>query len=139
AILDGWSVASLQTELMNEYFDRLQGTEPLSDAPKAKYRDFIAREQQSLQSADTREYWRGLLAGASLQTLPQARGGEQKGQDVATFEMKFDPNTCTALERLARELGVHVKTLLLAAHVKVMSVVSGESTVLTGVVYHGRL
>jgi hypothetical protein len=39
----------------------------------------------------------------------------------------------------SRELGVHVKSLLLAAHVKVMSLISGQCDVLTGMLSNRRL
>ncbi|TMC18165.1 MAG: amino acid adenylation domain-containing protein, partial [Chloroflexi bacterium] len=44
----------------------------------------------------------------------------------------------TALKRLARELAIPIKSVLLSAHLRVMSMLSGQGDVLTGLVSHGR-
>lgn len=140
SILDGWSVASLQTELIGHYFDLMEGTLRVISAPQAMYRDFVARERQALQSSVSREYWKELLKGSSRSTLPRLdeKRAQGRGKEVATWSSCFAPRTGAELERRARHLGVHLKLLLLAAHVKVMSAICGERTVLTGMVSHGR-
>src|SRR5690606_16611524 len=49
AILDGWSVASLVTELFQTYRALLAGQPPTAEA-SVPYREFIAAEQASLAS-----------------------------------------------------------------------------------------
>jgi non-ribosomal peptide synthetase component F len=58
AILDGWSVATLITEVVEEYAARLSGKtfEP-SAAPAAKFRQYIALEKACVESAEERAYW----------------------------------------------------------------------------------
>ncbi|HEY6926421.1 MAG TPA: amino acid adenylation domain-containing protein, partial [Steroidobacteraceae bacterium] len=139
-ILDGWSVATLQTELISHYAALMAGRAHVMAAPRASYRDFVGRERQALQSTPSREFWRGLLEGASLPLLPRSRGAnESKGRQAAALRRDFAPELGQRLELCAQQLGVHLKLLLLAAHVKVMSVVCGQRDVVTGLVSHGRL
>jgi amino acid adenylation domain-containing protein len=140
-ILDGWSVASLQTELLIHYFSLLESRERVIEAPRVMYRDYIAHERQALQSVASQEYWIGLLDGTSLPQSPKAGDarGNLKGHEVATYTVSLESEIGQGLERCAQQLDVHLKLLLLAAHVKVMSVVYGEQSVLTGLVSHGRL
>lgn len=140
AIVDGWSMACLETELIGHYSSVIKGGEWSIEAPRRMYRDYIAREQRGLQSTASREFWRNLLEGASLPSLPRSGGrSKEKGQEVCTHVISFEPEIGRRLEALAQQLGVHLKILLLAAHVKVMSVICGEPTVVTGMVSNGRL
>ncbi|HEV7515730.1 MAG TPA: amino acid adenylation domain-containing protein, partial [Thermoanaerobaculia bacterium] len=62
AILDGWSMSSLLTELMQLYLRLLDSAEvapPL--APAAQMRDLVAFERQALADPGAREFWRGWL------------------------------------------------------------------------------
>jgi amino acid adenylation domain-containing protein len=141
AILDGWSVASLQTELLNRYVHFMEGRALELTEPAALYRDYIARERQALQSARSQEYWRELLQGAPRTAVPvlQSEHGAHRGAAVASHRVIFEEGLSQRLDASARQLGVGVRLLLLAAHVKVLSVVCAEDDVLTGVVSHGRL
>src|SRR5258706_533536 len=58
AILDGWSVASLLTELFQRYLSLIEGDTPPDGAPPATlFRDFVALEQEVQQSEDAQRYW----------------------------------------------------------------------------------
>lgn len=141
AILDGWSLASLQTELFEHYLNLLDGKDVAPARPASLYRDYIALEQQALQSSESREFWREALADVHVLPLPvsdEARQ-ERRGLAVATYDTAFTPELYRQLTARARTLGVALKTLLLAAHVKVLSLWSGQHDVLTGLVSNGRL
>ena len=53
AILDGWSVASLVTDLLRRYPARLDGTTLPAVRPAARYRDFVAGERAALAAPRT--------------------------------------------------------------------------------------
>ncbi|HTQ77181.1 MAG TPA: amino acid adenylation domain-containing protein, partial [Burkholderiales bacterium] len=141
AILDGWSLASLQTELFEHYLALHSGRELTIAAPQSLYRDYIALEEQALQSAEAREFWTRLLADAVRLKLPEPEKARarQKGIQVATCDSELDEGLCGRLKARSRELKVPLKTLLFAAHLKVMALASGHSDVLTGLVSNGRL
>lgn len=139
AIADAWSAACIGTELIGHYCSVIKGREWFVEMPRTTYRDQIAREQRALQSIPSREFWRTLLEEASLPSLPRFGGrGKRKGQEVSTHAMSFEPECLRKLEALAQQLGVDLQILLLAAHVKVMSVICGEAAVLTGMASNGR-
>ncbi|NEQ83760.1 MAG: hypothetical protein F6K26_27305, partial [Moorea sp. SIO2I5] len=70
-ILDGWSVASLITSLLQDYWGRLGYLPPQPiKSLDSTYRDFIVLEQQAIQSETTRQFWQEYLQGAVFSRLP---------------------------------------------------------------------
>ncbi len=55
--LDGWSVASLWSELLRLYVASLQGETPVEPPPATTYRDFVALERTALTSEESRNFW----------------------------------------------------------------------------------
>jgi amino acid adenylation domain-containing protein len=141
AILDGWSLASLQTELFEHYLSLQAGKEIAMTAPKSLYRDYIALEQQALQSEEAQEFWRQLLDDAVRLRLPnpEKARAHQKGIQIMTCDATIEEGLYGRLKERARELNVPLKTLLFGAHLKVMALVSGQPDVLTGLVSNGRV
>jgi amino acid adenylation domain-containing protein len=79
----------------------------------------------------SREYWRGkLMAGGSTAIPRWTREPVAKG--MATHQTSLDPGLSAAVRRLAQSLDVPLSALLLAAHAKVLSALSGEREVITG-------
>jgi len=140
AILDGWSYSTMLTELFKIYFSLLGEDVEISGPPTITYRDFIALEQEALQSDECRNFWTEKLKGCVSTVLPRppyldrAQGGPQSSME----EVYISTETSEGLDRLAGSLGVPLKTVLLAAHMKVMSLLSGQVDVLTGLVSNGR-
>jgi amino acid adenylation domain-containing protein len=139
AILDGWSVASFQTELFTEYA-RLRAThektlflKPLATA----FKTMVAREKQALGSEEMRSFWRSYLAGdaGSSLSMPQAGGPIEPD---GTCELAIPRRLKDELAEIAYQLRVPLRTVLLTAHARVMSTLVGNSDVVTGVLSHGR-
>ncbi|HKV39926.1 MAG TPA: amino acid adenylation domain-containing protein, partial [Blastocatellia bacterium] len=144
AILDGWSNASLLTELFHRYQLILgRRSDPASAAPLTSYSDFVAAERQSLESDDARQYWTQALEGASVSSLfrwPRQHGHATVSQANSRMEEISIPIDVSAkLHQRARDLGLPLKSVLLAAHLRVMSVAAGQDDVTTGVITNGRL
>src|SRR5262249_59628874 len=57
---------------------------------------------------------------------------------VSSLEVPIAPEMATAIKRFAREVAAPLKSVLLAAHFRVMSLLSGRADVVTGVVTNGR-
>ena len=71
AILDGWSVATMLTELFNVYSVQ-QTDERSSEAPLgASFRDFVAAERAILESEEARQYWSTMLSDSTQTRLPR--------------------------------------------------------------------
>src|SRR5262249_6717203 len=77
---------------------------------------------------------------ASPTTLPQWRpfsAGETSTSQI--FDLPIPEEVSNGVKQTARDCNVPLKSALLAAHLRVMALVSGNADVLTGVVSHGRL
>jgi Condensation domain len=71
-----------------------------------------------------------------LASLPDHPRGEQVVSERHVIE--FDAALRERLSDCARHLRVPLRSLLLAAHLRVLALISGQSEVMTGVVVHGR-
>jgi amino acid adenylation domain-containing protein len=139
--LDGWSVASLITELFERYFALLAGT-PLSIEPplSASYGDFVALEREALASEDCRRYWTSKLGDANASKLARRSAPEQTSElpKVSRVDVPISPEISEGVIKLARSAGVPLKSVLLAAHCKVVGLWSGQKDVFTGLFVNGR-
>lgn len=143
AILDGWSVAATLTEAFAFYAELLnaQDTLPSLGAPLAlEFRDFVALEQEVLNSEEALQYWKHKLADATVATLPNWKPPAQAAStpQAQVFNIPIASEVSADLNNLARETAVPIKSVLLAAHVYVMHLLSGQTDVITGLVTNGR-
>jgi amino acid adenylation domain-containing protein len=141
-ILDGWSLQSTLTEIFTKYFALLDGRALADEPPPATtYRDFVSLERQTLDSPAAKEFWEERLRGCSPTPVPRwpasARGAA--AVRVRRQRIRISPEVLDGLQRLARQAGVPLKSVLLAGHMKVMSLLGGRATALTGLVTNGRL
>ncbi len=163
AILDGWSVASLLTELFQLYRSLGDGAvavpaEGATEAPPAPpdtgLRRFVELERAALAAPPAQEYWRRELALHAASELPrwgaaggaalgasgergdrqESRGGGGRGSLWADLPVVLGEQ----LDALARRLGLPFKSVLLAAHARVLATLCGQSVVTTGIVVGGR-
>ncbi|MFB9724407.1 non-ribosomal peptide synthetase, partial [Planobispora longispora] len=140
AILDGWSVASMVTELLDRYAAELRGERrPPAAPPSATFRDFVARERAAVASPETERFWRDVLADAPVTALPRLPGYRVgDAEDTVAHAVPFDDRLVEGLERAARRARVPLRTVLLAGHLRVLALLTGDSDVVTGIVTHGR-
>ena len=144
AIMDGWSEASLITELVQDYERRLAGETSEVKPLGVGYRDYIALERQALASEQSLAFWKQSLEGHTATPVPlrdwrPQQPGEPAGSGNPQVRMiAVSEQTQEQLRQLAREMGTPLKTVLLAAHMKALQVLSGQSDVTTGVVLNGR-
>ena len=138
AVLDGWSEASLFTELVQRYQARRQGQALAAGELRTSYRDFVALEQRALADPADSMFWDSTLEDFTATRVPRVAGGEGTGEGMEAAVWLTPSSLNERLGALARECGVPVKTVLLAAHLKALSVWCGQRDVLTGLVSHGR-
>lgn len=137
--LDGWSVASLLTELFEHYSSLRQGRVPPRAQLASSYKDFVAVEQEAVASEQCRSYWAGVLSGGVASRLPRHIPHPAAGkQEVVRLNVPLSRETSHRLKSVAGHAGVSLKSVLLAAHVKVVSTLSGQSEVFTGLLINGR-
>lgn len=140
AILDGWSDAMMLIELALTY-RRVLRSELIPSKPlAASYRDFIALERESRGSSVDLAFWREYLRGSQPVTLPPRRAVDvaDGAAGVVVKTIDISEEVSYQLQALARKLAVPLKNVLLAAHVRVMSVLGGQRDVMTTMTSVGR-
>ncbi|BAZ69377.1 amino acid adenylation [Fischerella sp. NIES-4106] len=141
-ILDGWSTASLLTELLHRYWALLHNqTYPLDSSPTITYRDFIALERSTLESEECRNYWTQKLQDCITMQLPRwdCSSPSSTNPEIGVLNVPISSELSDKLKQLARIAQVPLKHVLLAAHIRVINLLSGETDVLTGLESNGRL
>ncbi|HVT17772.1 MAG TPA: non-ribosomal peptide synthase/polyketide synthase [Thermoanaerobaculia bacterium] len=135
ALLDGWSVATLLTELFATY----RG-EPVRAPLATSQRGLVALELQALAASSPRTFWQEELGriGKMPRLLCEPRLRETRRQPSRQRDLAIGEEWLGGLERLAEEAGVPLKSVLLAAHVRVLGAVSGRREVITGLVVSAR-
>ncbi|WP_128092674.1 non-ribosomal peptide synthetase, partial [Streptomyces afghaniensis] len=138
-LLEGWSVNSLYSELLEVYGLLRDGARPEPhQAPPVRFADAIAAELRALESKEDRAYWRDVVAEHAKFVLPAGWHGDLSApaEPVGTaFRLNdLEPG----LRALASAAQASMKSVLLAAHLKVMSQLTDEDAFHTGVVHHTR-
>ncbi len=139
-IMDGWSLAAMLTELFQDYAALIEGRTAGISTPRVTYRDFVELEEEAIRSGEVRDYWTRKLENPTLHSLPRWPKEMRQGgrEQVRGPEIIIGDDTFARLKRLANELGVPTRTVLLTAHCRVMGALTGQSDILTGLVANGR-
>ncbi|MDY7093378.1 MAG: amino acid adenylation domain-containing protein [Acidobacteriota bacterium] len=136
AVLDGWSAASLMTEVLLRYDRQLSASVPPELPPPAPFRAFIAAELEAEESP-AREFWQRTLSGAAAQRLPRwYEASAAEGVEVLSLEVSEQRRA--ALEALGESAGGSLKHALLAAHGLALGRLGGTREVVTVVESNGR-
>ncbi len=140
AISDGWTTNSTLAEIFAAYSALLKRTEPPAEPYSAPFRDYVALERRAARSASSRRYWQEKLADPPPFRLPRWSRLEpgSGAANIRRVNVPVAAEVQDGLERLARAAAVPLKSIALAAHLKVMSLLSGSHDVLTGLLMDGR-
>ncbi|WP_342379995.1 amino acid adenylation domain-containing protein [Myxococcus stipitatus] len=140
AIIDGWSLHSTLVEIFNHHHALVNGQPPPPELPATMtYRDFVAMERRVIESEPHQRFWREQLAGGSVMRLPRwRRAPAAETPRIATVKVPLSRELHDGLLALTRAEGVPLKSILVAAHLKVMGLMSGQDDVITGMGVNGR-
>ena len=137
-ILEGWSYHSLLMELLTAYHQVRDG-KPVEarSMPDVRYVDYVAAELESLESAETRAYWRDVVAKHPKFELPSAWRGDDVPRESYRLELPC-ADIMGDLRAVAKKADVSLKSVLHAAYLKVMGTLTDEATMFTGLVCDTR-
>jgi hypothetical protein len=142
ALLDGWSESATIVELLQNYFDII-ARGAVQDRPSinTRFADFAAIEQEVLADSRVREFWEAELEDVIPTMLPLEQGppAPTHQNPVHFLAVDLPAELSDELKAVARQLGVSLKHLLLAAHAAVLSLVCGERDIIMAVESNGRL
>ncbi len=141
AILDGWSVANLMRELMQDYLFRLGIDVPPIETKvhsATMLAEHVRLEREALESTVAKEFWCQSLAGSRATSLQPFVAHEAPATADPVVTVLIPQWLQDAAGQLAKSRGLPMKSLLLAAHYVILQRLSGEVDVTTGLVTHGR-
>jgi len=135
SILDGWSFASLMTELLLRYE---QGDAIPVGRPKVRYHEFIQRELAEIDSPEARNHW--------ISRSDPAQPLSPQSSTLAPAAPRLDPDAVITVpasvaeraKNTARMLGTPTKCVYFAAYLGAIQHILDVDEVATGVVVHGR-
>ncbi|WP_231632939.1 non-ribosomal peptide synthetase/type I polyketide synthase, partial [Streptomyces clavuligerus] len=131
ALLDTRSAAALAAELLS----RATGSEPAVRTEVDASPAHLALERAAERSADQRAYWADVLEGIEPTEIPLP--GRPPGRPTtaeAEASVPVPPELSEGIRALAARTGVTSRSVHAAAHLALLSYVSGEPDVVTGLV-----
>ncbi|HEV7376647.1 MAG TPA: amino acid adenylation domain-containing protein, partial [Pyrinomonadaceae bacterium] len=141
AIFDGWSDAVFLTELLKLYLAIInEGTVADAQPLSVSFRDYVALERAARNSDESRRFWLEWLSDADTTKAPGLSSNtiDESQSRFETVPIRFSPELGEKLNKLALSTAVPLKSVLMAAHLHVMSVLGGRTDVVTGLVSNGR-
>ncbi len=135
-LMDGWSLPLLLKEVFT-FYEAFANNRPASLGLPRPYKDYITWLQgQDLAAAEV--YWRKQLAGRRAATsIPTVRTQPQ-GTGTGEHELRLSEELTESLNRLARQNGVTLSTLVQGVWAILLSRYSGDDDVVFGVTVSGR-
>lgn len=145
AILDGWSVATIVAELLQEY-RHLDGgpASPVADAALPSFAEYARAEQLSVNDPADRGYWARLLADAppvqisGMRSHAAASGAVPVAKPRVQRTLPIPAKLIADAQRIAGTEHVPVKAVFLGAHLVTVGLFAAQADVTSGIVTHGR-
>ncbi|MDR6594652.1 non-ribosomal peptide synthetase/type I polyketide synthase [Saccharothrix longispora] len=139
AILDGWSVAALVGELLEDHLALVAGRAPAERAPGSTLllAEQVRAEHDARHDQAARRHWARVLEGSRPTAVESVRAHvASPGPGERTLALPAWLDACA--KDFARRRGVPLKSLLLAAHCLALRAMTGVEDVTTGCVTHTR-
>jgi amino acid adenylation domain-containing protein len=142
-VIDGWAVAAMISQISANYATLLSsgklGDEE-SPAP-VTFRDYVNIELSILRDEEVKKHLIQMLEGNTVAHLPRWPIQSQLKPELEIQSLSFEvPNEILAgLQQLVRSEAIPLNYLLLVAHLKVISLLTGQNDVTAGIVVDGRL
>jgi amino acid adenylation domain-containing protein len=138
AVVDGWSHNSLLAELLAAHRAiraGLPGT--VAEPPAVRVADFVALERHAVDSDTIRSFWQTRLGDRERLAFPATWGDRDAPETFHSVRVEL-ADLEPRLHRFAADCAVPVKSVLLAAHVTALGVITGQRRFHTGLVCNGR-
>ena len=139
-LLDGWSTALVENELLAVYEAFCRGEEPRLES-RRPYRDYIAwyqRPDRVLAEPFWRKTLKGILAPTPLVIDRTPTTAEGPGGDYADEEIRLSREAARTLHSFCRQHRLTLSTVLRASWALLLSRYSGEKRVVFGATMSGR-
>ncbi|MEU4458347.1 amino acid adenylation domain-containing protein [Nocardia fluminea] len=142
AILDGWSVATIIREVLEDYLSEL-GIDVEHHAHRTHdstvLAEFAAAERLADSSHQEAEFWKGRLSPDSVSTIDSYRVYRASRTSVPWRSILEVPDHLqAAVDELCASRQLTLKSVLLTAHCMTLRAMTGAADITTGVISHAR-
>ena len=139
SILDGWSSASLMTELNNTYLELLSDSSYRPGVLGLSYRDYVVQELAASRSEEIKSYWKKELDGVSGTEFKDLDAIREIGNnDIGSFQRGFSQDFHQQLVVQSKLYNVGVKELCFAAYLYAINMLTYDNELLIGLVTNNR-
>ncbi|GGV87949.1 non-ribosomal peptide synthetase [Streptomyces gelaticus] len=138
-VIEGWSYHSQLMEMLHAYRALRSGTEPepAPPVPAVRYADFVAGELRSLDDPADRDHWRRIVDTYERFGVPAGWQGADEGDERYRIDIPLG-DVEPGLRALATAAEVPYKSVLHAAHSKVLSLLTRAERFRGGMVADAR-
>ncbi len=138
AIIDGWSSASLMTELNNTYYQLAQDPSYTPARLKSSYKDYILQEIVEKKKAANIDFWKKELAGYKKMTFPGPLPGKDRTGEPGLITVNLGGPLLEKLKETAAKYGTTAKNICFAAYLYMLNMFSHENDITAGIVSNNR-
>ncbi|MEM9919816.1 MAG: amino acid adenylation domain-containing protein [Bacteroidota bacterium] len=132
AVLDGWSRASLMTELNNTYFE-LQKEENFQPAPlQLTYKDYIVEQEYLKQNQEIFDYWATELDAYKRLNI------FQQSFEIEDYAHTVSGELFQDIQQYCDDHQLSIRSLNFAAYLYTLRMLAYEGDILAGMVVNGR-
>lgn len=136
-ILDGWSSASLLTEMSNTYA-ALQKDPAFRPRPlQTNYADFVIRELYEKRRPESIEFWKRELAGYKRLEFPTPTDAASY-QKFGTEKYEFEPEFSVLIDKKHKGLGISIRNLCFSAYILALKMITYGNDLTVGLVINNR-
>ncbi|MET9918719.1 amino acid adenylation domain-containing protein [Streptomyces sp. NPDC006435] len=138
-VIEGWSYHSQLMEMLRAYHALRSGTEPqpAPPLPAVRYADFVAGELRSLDDPADRDHWRHIVDTHERFSVPAGWQGDDETDERYRIDIPLT-GIEPGLRALATAAEVPYKSVLHAAHSKVLSLLTRAERFRGGMVADAR-
>ncbi|MCP5054942.1 MAG: amino acid adenylation domain-containing protein, partial [bacterium] len=138
AILDGWSTASLMSELNNTYL-RLKTAPAYTPSPLGcGYKDSVIEEMVDKRNPQAIEYWKNELEDYKRTEFAETLKSDHLVKGMKVFQTNAGGDMIRKLQDLTGIHATSLKHICLGAYLFVMYMLTHESDLVVGVVNNNR-
>lgn len=138
AITDGWSSASLMTELYNTYMHLKSDPHYSLKKLKNTYKQFVLEQRVEKKNKKTIKFWQEELADYKRLNFPGAEPGEVPFTGKKVYSVDLGGKLRQGLLRTAKKEQTSFKNLCFAAYIYMLSMLSYDNDIVAGLVTHNR-
>jgi len=138
AILDGWSVASLMTELHNTYLQLHTDPQSIPQPLLATYKDAVINEIAEKTDPGAIAYWKKELSDYSRLSFADTLSGDYGHEKMKIFSKNLGTVVLKKLRKTVGTYNTSINHLCFGAYAFIMSMLANENDIVVGYVTNNR-